>query len=137
MTTSSPLKFGLKATLALIDRAGLSPKTAVELGVSVQPAPYEQILDSLSGVESGSRAAHRRSRGIEDTSDSVESERVSALLAADPNAPIDAEIVSEGDELIRRMRRVSDEGGPMTPDEPEHGADDDSAAPNLGPLGPT
>ena len=40
----------LKATLALIDRAGLSPKTAVELGVSVQPAPYEQILDSLPGV---------------------------------------------------------------------------------------
>lgn len=53
----------LSATKDALDRGGVSAKTAVEVEVG-PPKPYEQILDSLAVVESGSRAEFRRSRGI-------------------------------------------------------------------------
>ena len=51
----------LSATKDALDRGGVSAKTAVEVEVG-PPKPYEQILDSLAVVESGSRAEFRRSR---------------------------------------------------------------------------
>ena len=56
---NSPIETRLKATLAAIDRAGLNPKTEVELEVTAKP--FEKIIDNL---ESGSRAEFRKSMGI-------------------------------------------------------------------------
>jgi hypothetical protein len=128
-----------------LDRAGVSARTAVD--VSVTAAPFETILEH---IESGSRAEYRRSRGIEDDSDHppalADSPRELPPVGAD--APLDAEIVDEGAELIAAMRassRVNGQGEPMTPTEAEH-APADSSAPGInpldgktlgGPLGPT
>ncbi len=75
--------------------------------------PFEQILD---GIKGGSRAEHRRARGIEDESPQRE------LPPADDDLIVDAEVMDDGDELIaaiRRSARVNDDGEPMTPAEPE------------------
>jgi hypothetical protein len=53
----------LSAIKDALDRGGISAKTAVEVEVG-PPKPYEQILDGLDVIESGSRAEFRRSRGI-------------------------------------------------------------------------
>jgi hypothetical protein len=52
----------------MLDRGGVAAKTAVEVGASVEP--FEAILGRL---ESGSRAAFRRSVGREDDSEVVTS----------------------------------------------------------------
>jgi hypothetical protein len=49
----------LSAIKDALDRAGVSAKTAVEVEVG-PPKPYEQILDGLAVIESGSREAYRR-----------------------------------------------------------------------------
>ncbi len=53
----------LSAIKDALDRGGVSAKTAVEVEVG-PPKPYEQILDGLDVIESGSRAEFRRLRGI-------------------------------------------------------------------------
>ena len=55
----------LKATLALIDRAGLSPRQVLDVEVTAKP--YEILFESVE--LGGSRAEYRRSIGIEDHSD--------------------------------------------------------------------
>jgi hypothetical protein len=57
----------LAAIRDALDRAGLNPKAAVEIGVSLRP--YEQILDDLVSIESSSRAEWRRRQGIPDDSE--------------------------------------------------------------------
>jgi hypothetical protein len=52
----------LKATLAIIDRAGLNPRSGVDLEVTARP--FEQVFDSHFEMESGTRANFRRSMGI-------------------------------------------------------------------------
>jgi hypothetical protein len=56
--------------------AGVSAKSAVEVEVGPRK-PWEQIMDGLAVIESGSRAEFRRSRRITDEFDST---RQSALL---------------------------------------------------------
>jgi len=51
----------LAAIRDALDRAGLSAKTAVEVEVG-PPKPWEQIMDGLTIVESGSREEFRLSR---------------------------------------------------------------------------
>jgi hypothetical protein len=72
----------LSAIRDALDRAGLNPKTAVE----VTAKPYEMLLDNTPRLQGGSRAEWRRSQGIAD-----ESPR--ALPAANPSQPMDAEVI--------------------------------------------
>jgi hypothetical protein len=53
----------LSAIKDALDRGGVSAKSAVEVEVG-PPKPWEQIMDGLAMVESGSRAQFRRSRGL-------------------------------------------------------------------------
>ena len=53
----------LRAIQDALDRAGLSPKTAVEIEIK----PFERIFEKME--ETTSRAEYRRSQGIEDFSD--------------------------------------------------------------------
>jgi hypothetical protein len=59
----------LQAIGDALDRAGLTPKTAVEIGVALKP--WETVMETIE-MESGSCAEFRRSHGIEDDSDSTE-----------------------------------------------------------------
>jgi hypothetical protein len=104
----------LKATLALIDRAGLSPRQALEIEVGPS-RPYETIFES---IESGSRAEHRRSMGIADDSDTV-AKLARELAPADADDALDVEII---------------DAEPITPDGPAHTPADDTA-PEFSPFG--
>lgn len=55
----------LSAIKDALDRGGVSAKSAVEVEVGPRK-PYEQIFDDLARVESGSRAAFRRSQEVSD-----------------------------------------------------------------------
>jgi hypothetical protein len=112
----------LNAIRDCLDRAGVQARTAV--AVEVSAAPYQTILES---IETGSRAEYRRVHGIADDTPPppAVADRPRELAAADQDAPIDAEIVDEGAELIAAMRRRRDD---------EHAPADDSA-PGINPLG--
>jgi hypothetical protein len=56
----------LQAIRDALDRAGMNPKTGVEVDVALQP--FEQILTNLTRIEGGSREAFRR--GMRGQSDS-------------------------------------------------------------------
>src|SRR5271166_143994 len=77
----------LKATLALIDRAGLSPKTTVELGPI---KPFETIFEEMES--GGSRAAFRG----ETVTEAIEPPQ-RELPAADDDEALEVEIL-DGDE---------------------------------------
>lgn len=83
----------LAAIRDALDRAGLAVKNAVEIEVG-PPKPYEVILE---GIEAGSRAKYRRSRGIPDDSDTHTRALVdnSRAVAAADGEPIDAEILDD------------------------------------------
>ena len=105
-----PDAVALQAIRDALDRAGLKP--GVEVGMTVKP--YESILEQ---VESGSRAEFRRSRGVADDTEHPPAlaDTPRELTTADADAPIDAEIVDDGTELIAAMRRsgrVTDDGQP-------------------------
>ena len=95
----------LAAIRDALDRAGLAARTALEVEVG-PPKPWEQILDGLAVIESGSRADFLRSRGIPDDSHADHTrplaDRPRALPAAQ-GEPIDAEIV--GYQPHRRVHR--------------------------------
>lgn len=131
----------LAALRDLLDRAGVSAKTSVEVDVAVKP--YEQIFDETASVESGSRAEFRRSIGREDHTTPALAESVRAIEPVESNAPIDAEFMDLGDELIAAMRSsvyVSTGTPPATPEDAQH-APDECTEPGMsalgGPLGPT
>lgn len=72
-----------------LDRAGLNPKTAVE----VTAKPYEAILENVgTSLAGGSRAAYRRSIGAPDDSDDRASHPHS-LPASDASQPVAAEVI--------------------------------------------
>lgn len=122
----------LAAIKDALDRSGLGAKTEVEITAK----PYETILETLDGLEAGSRSDHRRSIGVADEPPTLTRETV-ALPPADADAPVDAEIVDEGDELVAAMRprvHVNSDSG-WTRHDAEHGAGDDSA-PGINPLAP-
>jgi hypothetical protein len=75
----------LAAVKDALDRAGLSPKHAVELEVST--APWQEVL---SGVARITQDESRRARGLP-----VEPDPTPALPAADNAEPIDAEVVEQ------------------------------------------
>ena len=52
----------LAAIKDALDRGGLGAKTEIEITAK----PYEQILDGIGNIESGSRSEFRQSQGIED-----------------------------------------------------------------------
>jgi hypothetical protein len=91
--------------------AGFSVKTSATLEVSAKP--HEIILDNLDNLTGGSRAEFRRSQGIPDNMPTPALAATHALPAGD-NAVLDAEILTEGDELIAAMRRQQDHGQPAT-----------------------
>lgn len=80
----------LAAIRDALDRAGLSPKTAIEVDVALKP--WEQIADdAFTTIESGSLHAHRAARdrrpppALADT----------VLLATNEDLIVDAEVVSD------------------------------------------
>lgn len=133
---NSPIETRLKATLAAIDRAGLSPKTEVELEITAKP--FEAILDSL---DSGSRSEFRRSRGIEG------SEETPQIAPFDPLRPDDDDdLIVEGEWLGELdddgLGDIDDDRELFTPGDWERGTDaelrpDDRGTEVFGgPLGP-
>lgn len=126
-----PEHVALSAVNSAMDRAGLTSKTALEIGV--KPLPYEQLL----GLDGGTRADYRRSQGIPDDTPPAPAESPRELPAADPDPgePLDAELIdAENDYLIVNQ--------PITPDESERGSAGYSApvspfapAPGPGPDG--
>jgi len=82
----------LKATLAIIDRAGLSPRQAME--IEVGPAkPYEVVLESVfEPMTGGSREAHRSGSPPPALADHTRQ------LPAANHEPIDAQIVDDSDD---------------------------------------
>jgi hypothetical protein len=71
----------LKATLQLLDRAGVNAKTSVELEVSATPS--QQIIDGIANqLEITSRDAYRRSVGA-DVSDDDAPDPLAGLAAQD------------------------------------------------------
>lgn len=110
---TAPVQTRLKASLAIIDRAGLGPQTAID--VSVTAKPFENIFEAMES--GGSRAAHRRSIGADDDTQPGPV----ALTTGDDDDAIDAEIIENDGDLI-------DYGQPMTPDGYERGSGDDTAA---------
>jgi hypothetical protein len=132
----------LAAIRDALDRAGLNPKTAVEIGIGPLK-PYEQILDGLD-LESGSRRDYRRSIGRADNSDAEEppalAERTRALEAAD-DTPIDAELIGGADEPDAQefAARITGAARHLARDERTLGDDERqrtaSTAPGTNPLG--
>lgn len=80
----------LAAVRDALDRAGMNPKTAVEVSV----APYEQVLGDLAGVAHVSRAESRARRGIPEP-EPPELPEPAALPASDENTILDAEVVPD------------------------------------------
>jgi hypothetical protein len=106
----------LKATLALIDRAGLSPRSSVDVELTAKP--YETVFDGYIEMDSGgSRAAFRG-----------EPEPL-ALTAADELPAADDHGL--GDHLVVDAEVVD----PMTRDDDERGSAFDSA-PVFNPFAP-
>ena len=134
----------LAALRDVLDRAGLGAKTAVE--VEVEFKPWEHIMEAVT-LESGSRADYRRSIGIDEPLSALADLDPPRNLAADPDAPIDAEIVTDDNDTLipneRHQGDVDDSGHPMTRDEREHSSAAGTApgigafGGSLGPLGPT
>ncbi len=112
----------LKATLAIIDRAGLSPRQALE--IEVGPAkPYEQIADGMIEMQrGGSRAEHRRAMGIPDD--------LPALVARVHDEPIEAQIVDDFDDA--EMGDLYGASQPITPGDDERVSVFDTAPPRDG-----
>ncbi|MGX9294106.1 MULTISPECIES: hypothetical protein [Tsukamurella] len=67
VSDDAPDNVKLAAIKDALDRAGLSPKTAVE--VSVDPKPFEQLLSGMATLTGGSRAASRGERGVAEDQD--------------------------------------------------------------------
>ena len=87
----------LSAIKDALDRGGVSAKSAVAVEVG-PPKPYEQILDGLDVIESGSRAEFRRSRRVRDDFDCDPPGSLADRPRALPGAggePLEAEIVTE------------------------------------------
>jgi hypothetical protein len=83
-----PIKIRFKALLALADRAGLSPRQAMEIEVG-PTKPFEQVLESMVKMSvGGSPSESRRARGVEDDTQSALVDYQRELPAA-----IDAEVV--------------------------------------------
>jgi hypothetical protein len=79
-----PEATALAAIRDALDRAGLNPKTAVELEVK----PWQDILGNVAGVARISQDESRVRRGLP-----VEHDPTPALPPADDSEPIDAEVV--------------------------------------------
>ena len=85
----------LAAIKDALDRGGLGAKTEIEITAK----PYEQILDGIGNIESGSRSEFRQSQGIEDDTPPALAESPRELHAADDDLVADAELV-DADDLI-------------------------------------
>lgn len=75
----------LRATNSALDRAGLKAPTQVEVGVK---QPYEELIESIAGIATISRAESLARRGLAP-------EPTALAGPTDPNAPIDAEVVDD------------------------------------------
>ncbi|MGV0581928.1 hypothetical protein ABQE57_24780 [Mycolicibacterium elephantis] len=122
----------LQAIRDALDRAGLNPKTGVELDVALKP--YERILTDLPRLQGGSSAEWRRSQGIPDGSDTAAIQPAKAALEADADAPVDVEIIDDDDAPVIDADDQQTFARPITPDEhdwpaSEPHSDDDSANP--------
>lgn len=109
----------LKATLAIIDRAGLSPRQAMEIEVG-PPKPYEVVLESVfEPMTGGSREAHRSGSPPPALADQTRQ-----LAAGANHQPIDAQIVDDLDD--DDTVDLGDYARPITRDDCESGSVFDS-----------
>ena len=81
----------LQAIRDALDRAGMNPKTAVEVSI----APWQDVLEGIADVAHISRAESRARPGI--TEPEPELPEPAALPAADDDAIVDAELVDPPD----------------------------------------
>ncbi len=112
----------LKATLAIIDRAGLSPRQAMEIQVGPSK-PYEEVFAQAANFETmqgGSRAAHRTG---------VPAVQPHELPAASDD-PIEAQIVDDLDD--GDLGDLYGASQPITPDDLERRSPFDTAPPSDG-----
>ena len=80
----------LQAIIAALDRAGLSVKQAIEIGVD--PAPWEEVMANITGIAVISRDESRAARGLPAAPE---------LPALDPPPEVvDAEVVDGPDAFI-------------------------------------
>ena len=96
----------LAAIRDALDRAGMNPKTAIEIEVK----PWEQV--AVEGIARISRAESRQRRGIPDTAPAL------AAGAADDSAVIDAEIVPDTDGPVSAPERHAAARNPGDPARP-------------------
>ena len=96
----APPAVKLAAIRDALDRAGLSPKTAVEIEVGPTKA-YESLLTDM--LEGGSRAASRAARGVPDEvqveDDEQPEDEQTGWTRAQLEDAIDAEVVDEPEPL--------------------------------------
>lgn len=120
-----PAEIRLKATLQLLDRAGVNAKTAVDVEVAVRP--WEMILGSVSdSLESGSRSEYRARIGNPEPSPAPADEPTPAAFESVDHSILDAEIVAEEPETEKREHDPDVDvmnvfGGPLGPFGPAGG----------------
>jgi hypothetical protein len=102
---TAPIETRLKATIAIIDRTGLAPRTSIDL--EVNPKPFEAIFEEME--MGGSRAAFRGEPEVLEAIDDTQSALVEAI--EDDDGPLDVEVI---------------EPEPITPEDSLRGLDDDS-----------
>ncbi|WP_237569649.1 hypothetical protein [Mycolicibacterium lacusdiani] len=78
----------LAAVKHVLAVAGINEKTSVEVEVEVIAAPWQDIAGDVTGIARISREESHARRGL--------TEPPRALPAADPNEPVDAELVPDG-----------------------------------------
>lgn len=101
----------LAATNSALDRAGISAKQAIEIGVD--PKPWEELLANLSGVEHITREESRARRGLPpDPPDSPRPLR--------PYEVVDAEVVDPADPPCNAADGRMAPTPPDYPPEPSH-----------------
>jgi hypothetical protein len=141
---NAPVQTRLKASIAIIDRGGLGPQTAVD--VSVTARPYEQIFDLETMESGGSRAEHRRSMGEDDSvteaiGSTDDDQHALGLEAAEDDLIVDAEVLGDEPDAREFAARMTHsprhiDADPMTSDDDERGSAFDSA-PKFNPFART
>lgn len=98
----------LAAVKDALDRAGLAAKQNVEVGVQLKP--YEQVLNSMVGVEQITQAESRARQGLPPLA--------LAAPADEPMEVVDAELVPEDEPVARPSRGGAPRDGYDRADDP-------------------
>lgn len=104
-----PPYVALQAILAALDRAGINPKTKVDLEVTSKP--FEELLGRISGISNMTREESRRRRGLADAPAALGSGRTDA----GSDDVVDAEVLEEPVGGWRDEAHDITESGPASP----------------------